>query len=134
MGSPHLAAILLLAALSPAQRTWIVDKAGGAGVDFADIPPAIAAAAPGDTVRVLGSSSVNYSGFTLSKGLLVEAPGGAGILSIGTSIVITQLPAGQVAIVSGFGQMVRIGPPGPVLSVTACAGNVVLSGMTPSLV
>jgi len=53
-------ASLSLAALGSAS-TYVVDSSGGVGSDFTDIPPAIAAAQPGDVLLVL---SGNYSGFT----------------------------------------------------------------------
>src|SRR5262245_39605371 len=98
MGNPCLAAALLLAALAPAQRTWIVNKSGGAGVDFTDIPPAIAAAAPGDTVRALGTSSTTYTPFTLTKALTVETNAGAQLYSPLVPLLrVAQIPAGRVA-------------------------------------
>ena len=47
---------------------WYVDDSGGAGVDFLDIPPAIAAALPGDVLLVMPG---NYSGFVLDKALVL---------------------------------------------------------------
>ncbi|GAB4139901.1 MAG: hypothetical protein Fur0037_06270 [Planctomycetota bacterium] len=44
---------LLFAAPALAQRTWVVDMRGGTGVDFLDLPPAVAAAAPGDTILLI---------------------------------------------------------------------------------
>lgn len=62
-----------LALLAPATaHVWIVSSAGGPGVDFTDIPPAIAAAQPGDVVRILGG---NYSSFVLDKGLTLISNG-----------------------------------------------------------
>src|SRR5690606_2042421 len=59
-----LATLLVLGCMSllPAQRTWIVDKNGGPGVDFLDLPPAHDAAAPGDTIllRPLGNQPQPY--------------------------------------------------------------------------
>ena len=51
-------AALAWATVGQAQRTWVVDGAGGPGADFADVPPAIAAAAPGDTLRVLAWNGI----------------------------------------------------------------------------
>ncbi len=48
--------------------TWIVDASGGSGASFTDIPPAIAAASPGDVLLVQPGS---YSGFVLDKGLAI---------------------------------------------------------------
>ena len=60
-----LFAVLVVGVL-PAQRTWIVDKKGGPGVDFTDIPPAIAAATAGDRIEVRANAQP-YTSFTLSK-------------------------------------------------------------------
>jgi hypothetical protein len=62
-----------LAIAASGSTTYVVDVNGGAGVDFTDIPPAIAAASPGDVIVV---HSGGYSGFNLDKGLsIVGAPG-----------------------------------------------------------
>ncbi len=52
-------------------NTYVVDQHGSG--DFTDLPPAIAAALPGDVLLVLGGT---YSGFTLDKRLAIlgEAP------------------------------------------------------------
>jgi len=44
--------VLVLTAALPAQQIWKVNCAGGPGVHFTDLPQAVAAAAPGDTVYV----------------------------------------------------------------------------------
>ena len=50
-----VACLALAAGTAVAQRTvWIVDRAGGPGVHFTDIPPAVAAARPGDRIEVRG--------------------------------------------------------------------------------
>ena len=54
----------------PAQRTWIVDDDGGPGVDFTDVPPAVRAAADGDTVVVRAG---NYSATRIDKGISVRS-------------------------------------------------------------
>ncbi len=61
---------LLLAASSPVcwATTWIVDDDGGAGVDFTDLPPAVAAAQPGDTILV---HEVSYSGAIVQEGITI---------------------------------------------------------------
>jgi hypothetical protein len=73
--------LLALSLTAPlmAQRTWIVDFHGGAGVDFADIPSAITAAAAGDRIEVYGSTLVGptYAPFVVDKTLDVEAMQGA---------------------------------------------------------
>ncbi|MBK8980270.1 MAG: hypothetical protein IPM29_30580 [Planctomycetes bacterium] len=65
--------LALLAATAPcaAQRQqWLVSSAGGAGVHFTDLPPAVAAAAPGDVIFL---RSGDYTGFTTSKGVRILA-------------------------------------------------------------
>jgi hypothetical protein len=48
----HVALAFLLTSVAAAQRTWVVDSMGGIGSHFTDLPPAIAAAARGDTILV----------------------------------------------------------------------------------
>ncbi|HKB15810.1 MAG TPA: hypothetical protein VKF62_07080 [Planctomycetota bacterium] len=67
MTLPAMLACLLL------QQTWVVDDNPGPGVDFTDIPPAIAAAADGDILLVQPGT---YTHFTLSgKGLRILGSG-----------------------------------------------------------
>ncbi len=49
-------------------HTYVVDAAGGAGVDFTDIPPAVAVAVSGDVILVHPG---NYSAFTLNRAVTV---------------------------------------------------------------
>lgn len=66
------AAVLAFCAPSSA-HTIVVDDDGGPGVDFTDIPPAVAAASAGDLVLVHAGS---YSGFTVGAALtILGAPG-----------------------------------------------------------
>jgi hypothetical protein len=79
MRRPALAAraglfALLCAAPAIAQSVWIVDDGGGAGVDFTDIPAAVAAAGEGDLILVRDGF---YSDFTIdAKSLTVLADAG----------------------------------------------------------
>ncbi|MCI0586735.1 MAG: hypothetical protein L0323_07845 [Planctomycetes bacterium] len=69
MALPTFACLLL-------QTTWVVDDNGGPGVDFTDLPPAIAAAADGDVLLVQPGT---YSHFTLTgKGLRILGSGASG--------------------------------------------------------
>jgi hypothetical protein len=115
-------AILALPATLPAQRTWVVSRAGGPGVDFVDLPPAIAAAAPGDRVVVLLGET--YSPFVVDKGVHVEALQGAGV----PRFRVEGVPAGQAASVSGF--LVRGAVPSDRAEVHDCAGAVLLARLT----
>lgn len=66
------ASIALGASLHAA--TWTVDNVASRPADFRTIQAAIDAAAVGDTILVAGSS-VSYSGFTLTKRLILKGPG-----------------------------------------------------------
>jgi hypothetical protein len=56
-----LASSLVLFALLP--TIWIVDSANGPGTNFTDLPPAVAAAASGDTIIVRAGA---YTGFSVN--------------------------------------------------------------------
>jgi len=99
-----------------AQTTWIVNSAGGG--QFTDIPPAIAAASPGDRIVVQGAGP--YSAFVLDKGLDVEAVNSA----LTPKIEVVGVPAGQRARVAGF--HLQNGSGRVQVSVEACAGGVSL--------
>ncbi|MEM7202758.1 MAG: hypothetical protein AAF628_21000 [Planctomycetota bacterium] len=97
-------AFTLAASLLPAQGvTWIVDQAGGPGSQFAEIAPAVAQAADGDTIVVRNGT---YGGFATSKALTVLGEGsvvisdGPGIptfpFAIEPTVEIHDLPAGAV--------------------------------------
>ncbi len=73
--------IALGLASSAGADVWIVDDDGGAGVQFLDLPPAVAAALPGDVLRVLPG---NYSGFVLDKALVVVGQNPGPVLVQGT--------------------------------------------------
>lgn len=75
---PRAAALMCLAGMAGA-TTYVVDVNGGPGVDFTDIPPAIAAASAGDVILVHPGS---YSSFTLSAGLSVVGSPGTSTLDI----------------------------------------------------
>jgi pectin methylesterase-like acyl-CoA thioesterase len=61
-----------------AQQTFLVNAGGGPGVNFTSLPPAIAAAADGDTIVVqAGPFGEGAVGFTTSKGITILGQGGA---------------------------------------------------------
>jgi hypothetical protein len=93
------AAVVLSCALA-AQSTWIVDASGSG--NFLDLPPAIAAAQPGDLVLVRPGS---YSPATIGIGIRVVGAPGAGIVSRLPALpylVVDGIPAGQTCVVRGF--------------------------------
>ncbi len=87
--------VVLLALLLPSVAgagTLVVDASGGG--DFPDLPPAIAAAAPGDTIVVRDGV---YSAFTVGKPLVLVAE--AGQTPAAAAAVVTGIPpAGEVSI------------------------------------
>lgn len=96
-GLQHLSSLPLLALPLAAQSTLHV----GPGQTYADIPAAVAAAAPGDRVLVAAG---NYSPFDLDKGITIRAdPIGAvvDVILAGTPIACA-VPAGQQAYVEGL--------------------------------
>jgi hypothetical protein len=112
---------LLLATSLAAQRTWIVDAAGGPGV-FLDIPPAIAAASPGDRIEVRGTGP--YSEFTAARGVDIEALASAGV----PRFTVQGVPVGESARIAGF----AVGTPvlqffDSLIQVANCQGAVLLS-------
>jgi hypothetical protein len=99
----------LLATVASAQNQYFVDDNGPA--NFNDLPSAVAAVSPGDVLIVRAG---NYAGTVLSKGISILCDDGvrAPVLDI------TGVPAGQVAVVSGFQT--------EELAVTYCVGTVIL--------
>jgi hypothetical protein len=111
-------AAIVLAVPCVAQATWTVNSAGGA--QFTAIQPAIAAAAAGDRIAVLGAGP--YGSFVVDRGVEVESVVGA----ICGSIEVLALPAGQRARVSGF---VVDHTAGGRVRVVGCAGAVILANV-----
>lgn len=93
-----LTASFILLAGAASAATWIVDDDGGPGVDFTDIPPAIAAAATGDLILVRDGA---YSGFYLDKSLTIAADTGCQPV-ITDLCTITAINQGYSAVISGF--------------------------------
>ena len=114
-------ALALLTVTAPAQ-VFIVDANNGAGTNFTDLPPAVAAVPDGATLRVLPG---NYTAFALQgKGLRVIAEG---VVQVGLTlgdIDIRSTAASQVVILRGL-----ILPYGAV-RVSDCRGPVVIEQCT----
>lgn len=110
--------LLGLACSVAAQRTWIVDQFGTG--DFLDVPPAVAAASPGDSILVRGVGPYDFS-VTIDKALALMGQVHARFAR-GT-LVIANLPAGHTVTVKNFGHF-----EGDALrcEVRDCAGHVVL--------
>lgn len=111
-----LAALSISCALA-AQSTLIVDAAGNG--NYLDLPPAVAAAQPGDLVLVRAGT---YSSTTVRIGIrIVGEPGATVFGGFATGLIIDHVPAGQCCVVRGIGTM-TLG--GPTLQVLDCLGQV----------
>jgi hypothetical protein len=127
----RFAALLFLSAPLVAQTTWVVDAANGPGTHFTDLPPAVLAAAHGDTLLVRAGT---YNGCTVDKGLRLL--GGPGVvvqgLSLGSTaaLEVVGIPAGRELVVKGMtlqlsGLFGMVG----LMRVTNCAGPVVIEDL-----
>ena len=95
--APACAAIasLALANVAAAQsQTIVVDEAGGPGSQFTDLPPAVAAASPGDVIKVRAGA---YTAFTLSKNVTIVGEWG---VVVDPGIVVTGIPPGDEAVLA----------------------------------
>ena len=121
------------------QTVWVIDDNGGPGVNFTDLPPAVAAAADGDILDVRAGE---YTAFALSgKGLRILGEDQAttflrvpptGPPSVGTTTV-ANVPAGSVVYLERvtFGTNltgISIGP--QVLSVSGATTRMVLRNVS----
>lgn len=119
--------VLLLVASLPAQTTWIVDRGGSPGAHFADLPPAVAAAAPGDTILVRADAFLQpYSPFTTGKGLRVIGLDQPLLSTAHAAVRIQGVAASQRFVLAGFDaprdQDLRV-------AVADCAGPVHLENL-----
>lgn len=106
---------MTLCAESASAATWIVDDDGGPGVDFTDIPSAIAAATAGDMILVRTGL---YGPFTIDKGVCVIADTGHHPDLEEEQATISGIPSGQTAKLAGFDMLN--------LEVTNCDGIVII--------
>ncbi len=86
--------VLLCGALSAQSRTFVVAPSPGNGVDFVDIPPAVAAAAPGDLIVVRAGT---YSGFTVREGIRILGEG-----AICGSVEVRSIPVSEQCSLTGL--------------------------------
>lgn len=98
-------------------QTFVVDDDGGPGVDFTDLPDAVAAAPQGAVLLVRSGS---YSSFVLSKGLTILGTAPGVVIAPGTRIF--SLPAGRRVVLAALEPRDLV--------VEACAGTVVLDQVT----
>ena len=127
-----------------AQQTWKVDCLGAPGSHFMDIPPAVAAAAPGDTLLVYYTAGPGFCGKYTAPfidkplriiGFKVGLAGGSNIpftISMEGSLQVANIPAGQQVLITNVA--ISHWPYGPVvggspITITDCAGSVVLENI-----
>jgi hypothetical protein len=97
--------VVALASTLEAQTTWIVDGSNGPGTSFTDLPPAVAAAANGDTIIV---RSGTYAPFHSTGKALTIRGDGASTTTLGTAgssideTTIDGVPAGMTFFMSGL--------------------------------
>ncbi len=121
-----LAAGLALVALNSLGlcNTWIVDQLNGPGTNFIDIPPAIAAAAPGDVILVRPGT---YASFTLSRGMSIL---GQGVVKTSGDIVVSSVPVGEVAVICNVEPVTVLYNE---IRISTCAGAVLLQRVDTSI-
>ena len=121
---PFLQTCLVLSVAASAQgRVWIVDVANGAGTNFTNLPPAEAAAAPGDVLLVRAG---RYSPFTTSKGIAVLGVPGQTIVTASFlgELAVNGLPAGQTFVAHGLSIAAAFSGSYARFDLVACAGSV----------
>ena len=126
----RLAAVLTVLAFAvglPCQTTWIVDANNGPGTNFTDLPPAVQAAAPGDTIIVRGNGI--FTGGTISKGVQIVGEGVVVPLGIAIPVLtlpfqIDSIPPGETLVLSNvrFQNLVILK-----IEINNCAGAVVFN-------
>ena len=117
----------LCVAAAPGQRTLIVDPVAG---PFHTIPPAIAAAAPGDTVLV--RAGTYRDPLVIDKGIRLIGQGATLVPPLNrVSVLMRDLPAQQTFCLAGFraGRLPPLTNPSRI-EVSRCAGVVAIQDLT----
>lgn len=144
MRFPMAAVCALAICPMPAQQVWLVSSCTApAPVHFADLPAAVAAAAPGDEIRLIGDSTAVCSGSAFYLPAIIDKPltivgiGGSGVPQVwqdATTIVgllqITGLQPGERVVLRGISIINPNGifASGPAFGIDAmnCAGDIIL--------
>jgi hypothetical protein len=121
----HTTHMIISTVLALLPTIWIVDASNGPGTNFTNLPPAVAAAASGDTIVVRAGS---YSAFTVTgKALTIRGAGASTTLvqmlgSPNGDTRINNAPAGTTFYLSGL----KFAPPsttlGPVVAGLSITG------------
>jgi len=128
------AAAFVVAAI-PAQRTWVVDHAAGAGHDFTSITPAVAVAGAGDVI-VVREGSYSEPQLRIGRGISIFGEGTVDIAVAGVpgslfGILVQDLPADETFALRGVRLEAGVGITD--FRALRCAGGVSLSNLTGSL-
>ncbi|MFY9343449.1 MAG: hypothetical protein WAT39_13215 [Planctomycetota bacterium] len=143
-----LSAFAILAGPLDAQQTWKVHCAGAYGAQFLDLPPALAAASPGDTILVIAGPAYSsctiplpqgYTAPLIDKGvnivgLFVGIPPGNNTPTrapLGGPINIANIPAGQKLVITNINvqHRVDVSPIGSPITITDCDGTVLIEDL-----
>jgi hypothetical protein len=126
--SPILCLTLTLCA--PAQQTYVVDRAGGAGSHFTDLPAAEAAAVDGDTLILRAAN--DYTPITTSKALTILGEGNPTFgPTFSQPFQVVNLAAGRRFVMKGV--VLSANPSGVgALKLDSCLGRVHLETVTAS--
>ncbi len=120
-----LAALMLMAMQVPGQRYWIVDSVNPVGADFTDLPPAVAAAAHGDTILIRAGA---LSGTDIDKGVKITRLDPVQGLGIRGTLRIRSIPPGYTCALLGI---LHLHPePRTTIEIYDNQGSVVLDRMT----
>lgn len=117
------------ASLHAQGSTWVVDASAGTGSNFTSIPPAVAAAADGDTILVRAGS---YGGFSTSKGITVLGEPGVTLntlFTLGPIVEVTGLQQHQRFVLAGINAAVHGVPSGNGIVIRNCTGTVHLDNI-----
>jgi hypothetical protein len=123
-----------------AQRTWVVNCAGGPRADFTNLPPAVAAATPGDRILVVYDGGCPNGAFVAAPRIdkAITIMGVTSVWPVGTTvppliavkgeIMITGLPAGSRVVLANLSIVADSSGVTPVpahgLHLVDCAGEV----------
>jgi len=128
---PFAAALLFAVSALPAQTTWIVDAQNGPGAHFVDLPPAVAASAPGDVILLRRDPQGSaYRGTTITHALTIVGVGGKARMQ--DNLLLLALPAGQDVVLRDLEMAPFVGAATTTFSriyATACVGSVHLQGV-----
>ena len=119
-----LGPVVILLASVPAQATWVVDPAGGPGVDFTSLQAAVASpiVVDGDTILVSAPPTMPSETIATAKGLTIVGVGAPPM----PDVAVSGLPAGRAFRLVGF---TRYEPGHFSVNLLSCDGSVHLEDL-----